>query len=272
MCKSLFVCFANFLIKYEFKRNRAMLDRMVLTLALLIVFLTHNVVHAQDIKIVYEMKQGNLGGLPYEELNPIPDFSILAKRYSLVLSGDKSRFSVDSLMLKYASKTGSYKGRYTSEVSYKNFSDGTSVYVTGNMIEGYGILGKLNVIGQERTCRFTLEPEYRVIAGFKCQKSVSCKGSEAWFTTEIPYVDSPLEAGIPAPGLVLLYRNKDYEIKAIDVSTGDYDFEVPTLKYPDPDDRASAFRTIEERKNMGPDEAIIVNKESLTGVWLKFPQ
>ncbi len=249
-----------------------MLSKFFLTCILLTAGVTHSVLYAQDVKIVYEMKQGVLGDLPYEELNPIPDFSILAKRYSLVLSGDKSRFSYDSLMLKYVSKTGTYKGRYTSEVSYKNFSDGTFLYRTGQMIDGYGISGKLNIIGQEKTCRFTLEPEYRVVAGFKCQKSVSCKGSEAWVTTEIPYIDGPFDEGAPAPGMVLLYRNQDYEIKAIDVSTGDFGFEVPSLEHSEPDDRASVFRTIEERKDMGPDEAIIVDKNAPSGVWLVFPK
>lgn len=247
-------------------------NRLALIFLSFFVSLTLSVLYAQDVKVVYEMKQGVLGDLPYEELNPIPDFSILAKRYSLILSGDKSKFSVDSMMLKYASKTGSYRGVYTQEVSYKDFSDGTFLYRTGQMIDGYGVSGKLNIIGQEETCRFTLQPEYRVIAGFKCQKSVSCKGSEAWVTTDIPYLDSPFDEGTPAPGLVLLYRNQDYELKAIDVSTGDYDFEVPTLKYPDSGNRASAFRTIEERKNMGPEEAIIVDKNARTGIWLKFPK
>ncbi len=249
-----------------------MLNGVILTFTLFIAFLMQGAVHAQDIKIVYEIRQGELGGLPYEDLNPIPSYSILAKRYSLTLSGGKSRFSVDSLMLNHVSKTGSYKGRYTSEVSYKNFSDGTFLYRTGQMIDGYGISGKLNIIGQEKTCNFTLQPEYKVIAGLKCQKSVSCKGSEAWVTTEIPYIDSPFDEGTPAPGLVLLYKNHDYEIKAIDISTGKYDFEVPTLKHAAADDRASAFRTVEERIDMGPDEALIVDKHSPTGVWLKFPK
>ncbi len=222
-------------------------------------------IYSQSLTIVYEAH--TIQSL--EMLERIPEYSEYNSKYYYSLNIHKgiSKFSRDSAFI-ISFPNINYKEIWEFEEIYKNYNEDLWIRHSGLYKNGYALEKKLSQIAEYNDFQWQIDEDKQLIVGIECHKAVSPKGYTAWFAAKLPYPDGPQYGVFNLPGLVLSLETPNSKWVATQIIVKDAFVEIPKLILVQGETEIKL--SYNEIRALGPEKAIIIDKNSPIGKWLTF--
>ncbi|HOY12418.1 MAG TPA: GLPGLI family protein [Saprospiraceae bacterium] len=221
----------------------------------------HAFCHGQSIRIIYDF---------------VPNFEMILERapsmaqidevdrYSLLITDQKAKFSLDSIMIK--SYPPKHKKFQPALELYVDFKESRWMNCSGRFKDGYCLEIKLeDQINRTITWNWQITNEKKEIVGMECTKAVWLEHI-VWFTEEIPLAISPGEKQFCLPGAVLQYENSSEKYTAIQIEKVNEMVTFPNKMSTDEEDTIK--KTFSEMGTGSSKNIYLISNESKFNEWI----